>query len=58
VEQYEAGYCEVCGAVFNLPTSDGRESEAGRDAQVVANIEVEVRCDRYGLYFGVTQGTH
>jgi hypothetical protein len=42
VEQYEAGYCEVCEAVFTLPISEGRASEASRDAQTVAYIEVEM----------------
>jgi hypothetical protein len=33
VEQYEKGHCEVCRAVFDLPTSEGKTSEAGRDAK-------------------------
>jgi hypothetical protein len=32
VEQYEEGHCEVCRVVFDLPTSEGRTSEAGRNA--------------------------
>jgi hypothetical protein len=52
------GYCEVCGAVLNLPTSDARASEASKDTEAIANTEVEVGQDCYGLYFGVTQGTH
>ena len=32
VEQYEEGHCEVCGAMFNLPTSEGGASETSRDA--------------------------
>jgi hypothetical protein len=42
VEQYKVGYCKVCGTVFNLPTSEGRALEASRDAQAIANTEVEV----------------
>jgi hypothetical protein len=42
VEQYEEGYCKICLAVFNLPTSEGKASEAGRDTQAIANIEVKV----------------
>jgi hypothetical protein len=42
VEQCEAGYHRICGVVFNLPTSKSRASEAGKDAQAVANTEVEV----------------
>jgi hypothetical protein len=30
VEQYEEVHCEVCGAVFDLPTSEGRASETAR----------------------------
>jgi hypothetical protein len=30
VEQYEEGYCEVCRAVFDLPTSEGGASKTGR----------------------------
>jgi hypothetical protein len=42
VEQCEAGYHRICGAVFNLPTSESRALEASRDAQAVVNTEVEV----------------
>jgi hypothetical protein len=42
VEQYEARYCEVCGAVFNLLTSESRALKASRDAEAIANTKVEV----------------
>jgi hypothetical protein len=42
MEQYEARYCQVYGTVFNLPTSEGKASEASKDAQAIANTEVEV----------------
>jgi hypothetical protein len=32
MEQYEEGYCEVCGAMFDLPASEGEASETGKDA--------------------------
>jgi hypothetical protein len=43
VEQYEEGHCKVCGAMFNLPTSEGKALEACRDIQTIAYTEVEVR---------------
>jgi hypothetical protein len=57
VEQYE-GHCKVCGAMFVLPTSEGRTLEIDRNAKVVANTEVEVGQDRDGFYFEATQDTH
>jgi hypothetical protein len=35
------GYCKICGAMFNLKTSEGKASKAGRDTEVVANTEVK-----------------
>jgi hypothetical protein len=35
------GYCKVCGAMFNLKTSEGKASKAGRDIEAVANTEVK-----------------
>ena len=32
VEQYEKGHFEVCGAVFDLPTSEGGASKTSGDA--------------------------
>jgi hypothetical protein len=58
VEQYEEGHCEVCKAVFNLPTSEGGTLEAGRSSQAVAYTKMEVGRDCYGFYFRVTQDTH
>jgi hypothetical protein len=43
VEQYEEGHCKVCGAMFNLLTSEGKALEACKDIQTVAYTEVEVR---------------
>ena len=40
--QYEAGYCEVCKAILNLPRGESRGLEAGRNAQVVSCTEIEV----------------
>jgi hypothetical protein len=42
VEQYDAGYHKFCGAMFNLPTSVGKVSEADGDTQAVTDIEMEV----------------
>ena len=42
MEQYEEGHCEVCRAMSNLPTSEGRVLEASGDAQAIAYTEVEV----------------
>jgi hypothetical protein len=38
VEQYEAGYCKVCGAILNLAIGESRASKANKNAQVVAFI--------------------
>jgi hypothetical protein len=32
VEQYEEGRCKVCGAMLDLPASEGGASEIGGDA--------------------------
>jgi hypothetical protein len=43
VEQYEAGYRKVCGAMLNLSTGENRASKAGRNTQAIACTKVEVR---------------
>ena len=58
MEQYEVGYRKIHGAMFNLPTGESRALEAGKNTQVVAYTEVEVRQDCHGFYFGITQDTH
>jgi hypothetical protein len=42
VEQYEEGHCKVCGAISNMPTSEGRTLEANRDDQAVTYTKVKV----------------
>jgi hypothetical protein len=42
VEQYEAGYHKVCGAMLNLPIGESKALEPSRNAQAIAYTEVEV----------------
>jgi hypothetical protein len=54
VEQLEAGYRKVFGAMLNLPTCKSRASEIGGGVQAITYTKVEVGRDCQGFYFGVT----
>jgi hypothetical protein len=42
VEQYEEGYCEICGTMSNLPKCESKTFEVGGDAQAITYTKVEV----------------